>query len=90
MSQTLSSYQANKNPRATTVPQININNTNISGLAVARAPLTLPLLVLPRCHVDPEWPLEVARTDAGTVAVFSPFDSVVVENVCVVDGLDSE
>jgi len=38
-------------------------------MAAARAPLTFPLLVLPRRQVDPEWPLGVANTDAGTVAV---------------------
>jgi len=42
----------------------------MSGTETPSALFALPLLVLPRCHVDPEWPFEVASTDAGTVAVF--------------------
>jgi hypothetical protein len=66
-------------------------NVVMPDTVAARAPpLTLPLLVLESFHDDPEWPFDVANTDAGTVAVFSVFVNVDVENVRVVDGLDSE
>lgn len=53
--------------------------------------MLLPLLVLESKFLDdPEWPLEVASTDASIVAVLYVFVTDVVENVRVVDGLDSE
>lgn len=58
--------------------------------AVRRAPLTLPLLVLPRCCLfEPFSPLDVASTDDATVAVFRVRVIMVVANVCVKVGVDS-
>ena len=54
------------------------------------AALVVPLLVLPKCQVFPECPFEVAKTAGSTVTVFIFFVTDVVENVCVVDGFDSE
>jgi hypothetical protein len=55
--------------RATIVPKSIAINPAILGLTRAPAPL-FSGLVLPGLHVDPEWPLDVANTAAGTVAVF--------------------
>jgi hypothetical protein len=56
--------------RTVIAPQTIAINAAIPGIATARAPFALPLLVLDSLHDDPEWPFDVANTDAGTVAVF--------------------
>lgn len=43
--------------------------------------MKLPLLVLDNIHDDPEWPFDVASTDASIVAVLWFFVRVVVEKV---------